>query len=267
MLNLSKEVLKEKQIHGNKWNGMHGGYFALQINAQVLMDMILDACSICEPDLICDLGAGTGTVLHWLSEKLPNPIPKLLAMDISEEQLNIVKEKYSDNITPINDSFVSFIRRDIPELNNQKTLFISRSTFHYVGQKKFPELIKHIRKQMKAGEVLIHQTACFLLEKDAQLLNTLYSMMNSSKWYPSLDLLIRVFAQNGFSIEKISLSPPLPLESHDLKIRYDLSDKKIALIIKTIRKNFPHAEENVFYYNSNSFTAFLHYFCIHCIAI
>ena len=266
-LDKSKEVAKETIVHGDRWNRIHGGYFASKENAEVLLKMIKDASERYSPDIIIDLGAGTGIILHWLSEILDSPRPGLVAMDISERQLNVIREKYSGEIIPVQDSFTNFRRDNIPGLAGGTGIFISRSTFHYVGEEFFSVLIKHIRTQMKTGEHLIHQTASFADSRNAELLNNLYAMMQSSKWYPSLDFMTRIFEKNSFKVENVLTAPALPLDSQDLKVRYALTDRQIHDIISMVSDCYPDAEMNVFRAGPDSFTAFLHYFCMHCVAI
>ena len=263
----STEVSKEKSVHGNKWNKIHGGYFSSRKNADVLLKMLKIATEQFQPDVIVDLGAGTGTILHWLSEILDSTHPKLVAMDISDNQLAVIKEKYCGKIIPVNDSFTNFKRDGIPQLSESTGIFISRSTFHYVGENFFSRLIQHIRSQMKTGEHFIHQTASFSDKHNASLLNHLYKMMHSAKWYPSVKLMKQVFENNNFKVYNILPCTPLPLESSDLQIRYALNDNDIEQIKNTIENKYPDADSNVFISSSNSFTAYLHYFCMHCVAI
>jgi len=265
--NRPAEVAKETNIHGSIWNKIHSGYFSSPEKAATLLDMIKKTVVQYKPKVIVDLGAGTGTVLHWLSEILNQPKPKLIAMDISDAQLVVIEELYPDQIIPLKDSFTNFDRNNIKPLADSSTLFISRSTFHYVGEEFFSVLIRHIRNQMNTGEHLIHQTACFANANDAQLLNDLYALMHSAKWYPSLDLMKQVFEKNRFKLEQIVPAPALPLKSSDLQIRYALTEKQIFEIINMATNNYQNADNKVFISNSNSFTAYLHYYCMHCVAI
>jgi len=77
---------------------------------------------------ILDLGCGTGRFSFYFEKE--NPL-SVLAVDISEQMLNIAKEKAKKN-----GSKVKFIKADISNMdiyNNEKFDFIfSSTTFHYI---------------------------------------------------------------------------------------------------------------------------------------
>jgi len=84
-----------------KWDEMRKNFFS-----ETLRDMAYDKADLQKGKIAVDLGAGTG----FISEGLLKKGVKVIAVDQSEEMLNIMKNKFSDH------SKIQYINSDIEEL-------------------------------------------------------------------------------------------------------------------------------------------------------
>ncbi len=88
----SENICKEMSSHGAKWATVHGSYFSDPSIAAPLVNAIRRAAGVHSPDVIADIGGGTGFLLSEIGAKLMNKRIKLLNVDISKEQIDISKE-------------------------------------------------------------------------------------------------------------------------------------------------------------------------------
>jgi hypothetical protein len=145
-------------------------------------------------------------------------------------------------------------------------MLISRSILHYFGEEGLKPLLQHIRRQLKTGEIFIHQTACFQDIRDAQCLNLLYKLMATEKWYTTVNNLKSILTEVGFHVYDICQSTKLQLDSTDLTERYHLNPHQITLIQKQIEQQYGQ-KPLVYICSPDHFTAWLHYNIFSCRAI
>lgn len=76
---------------------------------------ILELAEVKDNSKILDIGTGTGILISYLLEKLPS---KLVGVDISENMIEIAKNKYKDKN-------VKFVVSDIMNFNEDKYDYIT----------------------------------------------------------------------------------------------------------------------------------------------
>ena len=186
---------------------------------------------------------------------------KLVVLDCSDAQL---AEAHQKGFTCLHGSVSDFTRRDVaPE--DKRFLFVMRSVLHYFGRQGLSPVLRHLHSQAKAGELFVHQTACFENGKAAACLNCLYHKMRTNKWYPTVSELRKRMDRAGWRQVDISPAPPLPLTSHDLAGRYRLDGDDVIRIRNEIAEQFGEMD-NVFGLEPQGFHASLHYHIFLCAA-
>ena len=249
----------EKRIFGDKWKFAHNGYFSDNEVSKKLISLITKLILESNTKIVTDLGGGTGYILNkLLSNNKLNEI-KLLNIDKSDIQLAEIE---ATEIIPIKKSFYSFIRDDVA-YDSTKLMLIARSILHYAGKSNLNKLLLHISSQLNKEEYFIHQSASFTNLNDAECLNSLYSMMNTGKWYTTKDILQNRLNESGFSVEQIVSAPPLSLTAEELSARYAISNDKMYDIYKLLLKSYGNVP-SVINFTKNSFTAYLHYYIFVC---
>ncbi|MBN2250974.1 MAG: hypothetical protein JW724_02730, partial [Candidatus Altiarchaeota archaeon] len=66
-----ESVRREMKIHGTRWESFHHRYFSDPEVAEPLTEAILSAVDAARPDVIADLGGGTGFLLKELLRQHP----------------------------------------------------------------------------------------------------------------------------------------------------------------------------------------------------
>jgi SAM-dependent methyltransferase len=257
-----QEMRRERAIHGTEWDRIHGGYFASHAVAEPLTKAIQMAAKHAQPQVIVDLGGGTGFMLHELARHGLAANTRLINLDASAEQLE-----------QVHDPRVKHIQASLPDLRraqiakkDERALFIMRSVIHYFGRDGFMSILKKLRRLMQPGERFVHQTACFENIASAKCLNELYELMGTGKWYPLVSALCLALTEAGWQVEATSPAPPLPLGSHDLARRYNLAPAKLAQIQKTLATDCGECTK-VFETTRRGFTAYLPYTIFTCVAV
>ena len=74
----SENICKEMGSHGAKWATVHGSYFSDLSIAAPLVNAIRKAADVHSPDVIADIGGGTGFLLSEIGAKLMNKKIKLI---------------------------------------------------------------------------------------------------------------------------------------------------------------------------------------------
>ena len=256
------DIILEKNVHGENWNKAHGGYFSNKTVSSDYLTEILKIIKNTKPDILVDLGGGTGYILSELIRKNISDNIQLVNLDLSDAQ---IAQIHSAKIKAIRGSFSEFKRKEIAN-HNQQLMLIARSILHYVEKKDLTNLLAHIRSQMHPGEVFLHQTACFKNKHDANCLNSLYEQMNTDKWYPTLTELHSPLEQTGFEIIDVKTAPSLPLKREELSERYTITSEIMAGISKKLLTEFG-AIRKVLEFSDKSFTAHLHYHIFFCRAV
>jgi len=161
---------------------------------------------------ILDLGAGTGIELKNIFKHFPES--KLTALDISDEMLKKLKEKYDKyNIETVKESYLR-----LNKLNEKFNCIISSMTMHhYFGDKKL-KIFQSIYNKLKKNGIYI--------EGDY-----------FSKNQYDQDKLIKEFLEKNISEEDIHFDIPLTIEN-EIKLLNNSGFGKIEIIYENNKKNY-----------------------------
>lgn len=259
---MDEQVDRELCIHGKEWDSFHEGYFSDTNIAGVLIDRIRDAVATSHPEVIVDLGGGTGFLLRELSQHDLSSDIRLVNLDCSDAQLEIARSRGIDSV---HGSIDTFSRSDIDE-GRKRFLYIMRSVLHYYGRNGLIPLLRHLRSQAKEGEFFVHQTASFEHAMDADCMNSIYEKMRTIKWYPTIQDLSRCLTSTGWSVAAVYPVLSLPLTSHDLARRYKLEEPDVRYICDEIMEKFGEMDQ-VFRLCEGGFFAYLNYRIYVCTAV
>lgn len=259
---MSGELGTERGVHGLAWGQVHGGYFSDPAVARPLLEAVQTEWGASRPDVIVDLGGGTGFLLTQLRSFGIGAGTRLVNLDHSPEQLEVAA---GAGIISVRGAVDEFQRADVVPAG-RKALFMMRSVLHYAGETGLIPLLWHLRAQMESGECWIHQTACFERQKDADCLNALYRRMRTRKWYPTRAGLEQRLAAAGWQVESVSPAPPLKLESGELGRRYGLEAPALLRIGTEMAAEFSR-QGPVFQQQLRGFQAELHYCIFSCRAV
>ncbi len=257
---MNDPIDKESCIHGSQWDQFHAGYFASVDVARPHVDAICEAQAKSQPDLIVDLGGGTGFVLDQLAQRLPSET-RLVNLDCSDAQLDTASQRHIDCVH----ASIADFSREVIANDSTRVLWIMRSALHYFGQEGLVPALRHLREQACEGEVFVHQTASFDNATDADGLNMLYKRMRTEKWYPTVSALEGALSETGWTLQEVIPAAPLPLTSRDLALRYDLSDADVTNIRTDLNKRFGETK-GVLESRADGFCAYLHYNVYCCTA-
>ena len=260
-MEMDEQIDRERGIHGREWDSFHEGYFSNVHIAHALIDRIKDAIAVSHPEVIVDLGGGTGFLLSEVSQHGISRDIRLVNLDCSEAQLEVARMR---GINSVCASIDTFMRSDIDE-KDKRFLYIMRSVLHYYGQNGLMPALKHIRGQAEEGEIFIHQTASFDHAIDAVCMNLIYEKMHTGKWYPTVDDLSKDLMNTGWSVASVVPIVSLPLFSQDLAKRYKLDKDEVQQICNDIMRTFGE-KDNVFRLCEDGFCAYLHYRIFVCTA-
>jgi SAM-dependent methyltransferase len=252
-------VGREAAIQGSRWQSLHRGYFSSRAIAEPLVDAAAAILAADRPDVVADLGGGTGEVLHEIARRCPKMPIRLVNVDLSARQLAEIHDHRIESL----EASVEAVRRDDLRVGDGRLMLLMRSVLHYFGADGLRPVLRQIRAQLKATEAFVHQTACFLDAPDARCANRLYELMRTDKWYPSQAELEEILHQTGWTVEAVRFTPPLALESADLAERYQLSAGDVADIRRRMSAEFGNAPE-VFHAKDDGFIAWLHYAILVC---
>ncbi len=252
----------EGGVHGAHWGQVHGGYFSDPSVVKPLVDAVRLVWAESHPEVIVDLGGGTGYLLSRLRQAGIGPETARVTLDCSPAQLDVAG---ATGATTVRGSVADFHRSTVVP-QGCKALFLMRSVLHYAGLGGLTPLLRHIRAQMEPGEHWIHQTACFERPEDADGLNSLYRQMRTEKEYPTVADLQSRLEESGWRVEAVSPAPTLRLESGDLGRRYGLTEPDLQHIGEAMADEFG-TPNDVFHLGSNGFWAELRYRIFVCRAV
>lgn len=244
---------KEKRVHGKRWNTLHDGYFSDLEVALPFLDTISREIQNCHPDVIADLGGGTGFILAELAKRHPEASIRFINVDISSAQLS---ECNHPDISSLPSSAENIQRGSLVKGNNS-LMVILRSLLHYLGVEGLTPFLKHLRAQLKSGETMVQQTACFDSIEEADCANHLYALMRTTKWYPTISDLKQTLIETGWQVMDCTNAPDLRLKSPELAERYGLTKEDLDLICREMSQKY--FSSTVFTTTGSEFTAFLHY--------
>jgi SAM-dependent methyltransferase len=251
---VDEQIDRERGIHGREWDSFHEGYFSDKNIARTLIDRIRASATTSHPDVIVDLGGGTGFLLSELSHHTLGSGIHLVNLDCSDAQLGTARSRGIDSV---HGSIDTFRRRDIDD-EGKKFLYIMRSVLHYYGMNGLLPALRHIRSQAKEGELFVHQTASFDKRADAACMNFIYEKMRTIKWYPTIEDLSGILRNTGWAVSSTYPVTTLPLTSRDLARRYKLDEHDVRHICEGVTKQF-REKEDVFRLCEGGFCAYLHY--------
>lgn len=252
---------REKGVHGQAWDTVHGGYFSDPAVARPLVEAAASLLAKAPADVVVDLGGGTGFLLSQLAACAAVGSATLVNVDCSEVQLALAEGK---GIRYVHASIGEFQRSRLAGLG-KRFFYLMRSVLHYFGQDGLSPVLRHLRDQAREGEFFLHQTASFDKEEEAACLNALYRHMRTHKWYPTVDDLQRRLAQAGWHVTAVTAASPLLLASDELGRRYALDPQEIQHIRDRMAREFGDRDD-VFELTSSGFQARLHYRIYMCVA-
>ncbi len=252
----------ERAVHGAEWDRIHGGYFANPAMAAPLTTLICAAAKRNPPQVIVDLGGGTGFLLHELARRGLAESARLVNLDASAEQLGQGKDPRVKRIK----TSLTTLRRAQFAKQDEAVLFIMRSVLHHFGRDGLLPILKRLRHVMQPGERFIHQTTCFEDAAAAQCLNKLYALMGTGKWFPMRTALCMALMETGWQVEATAPASPLPLNSRDLARCYNLAPAKLSQIQKTLGAECGECSP-VFVRAARGFTAYLPFTIFTCVAV
>ena len=249
----------EQAVHGRLWGQLHGGYFSDPAVARPLVEAVSRIWDRARPDVVVDLGGGTGFLLSQLQTTEWGRSVRLVNLDGSAVQLDAA---VVSGIELLQETVECFRRaRVVPA--GRRALFLMRSVLHYAGAAGLEARLRHLRAQTEPGEYWVHQTACFADGKDADCLNALYAHMRTGKWYPTVADLKTQLQAAGWQVETVAPAPALRLESGELGLRYSLAEADLRRIAGDVTVVYG-TNTGVWHVNPQGFSADLHYHIFTC---
>jgi hypothetical protein len=251
----------EQVVHGARWHSLHNGYFS---NPEIAQPLVAAAAAALHPgDVVVDLGGGTGFLLNQLAAACPGRASAWRNLDCSNAQL---AQTQGAEIILVHATLDDFQRADVAQ-GNQHLFLLMRSVLHYAGHDGLLPLLRHLRAQARPGERFIHQSACFQAADDATCLNTLYQLMRTVKWYPTVSELTETLRQAGWQTEEAIPAPTLLLHHEELALRYHLSRADCAHICAQLTPPRAPARSVFRRTPDGGFEADLHYHLFPCVAV
>lgn len=246
-------------MHGASWAQVHGGYFSDPKVARPLVEVVRGVWAEARPEVVVDLGGGTGFLLSQLRLAGLGEGALLMVLDGSDAQL---AEAGKTGLACVRGAVETFRRADVVPAG-RRALFLMRSVLHYAGENGLDPLLRHLRAQMDAGEFWVHQTACFERREDADVLNALYRRMRTGKWYPTRADLETRLAAADWTVHAVRPAPTLALASAELGRRYGLDAAALRLIRDEMDAEFG-TRSDVFRLSPEGFQADLRYQTLVC---
>lgn len=244
----------EQAVHGSSWGRMHGGYFSDPEVARPLVAAVRDVWAAARPDVVVDLGGGTGFLLAQLRQAGLGTGALLVDLDGSAPQL---AEAAKAGLACVHGAVDGFRREEVAPAG-RAALWLMRSVLHYAGEEGLDPLLRHLRAQASPGEFWVHQTACFERAEDAACLNALYRQLRTGKWYPTVAELRKRLAAQGWTVTEERPAATLVLDSDELGLRYGTDAAGLQAIGKTLSAEFGEPNE-VFRFAPVGFQADLRY--------
>jgi len=126
-------------VHGKQWHTVHDGYFADPEVVLPFLNTISHEILNCTPNVVADLGGGTGFVLSKLAKRHPEASIKYVNVDISAKQL--CECKY--NVITSLQASAADITREALVKDDGSLMFIMRSLLHYLGHHGVTPFLKY----------------------------------------------------------------------------------------------------------------------------
>ncbi len=232
---LEKSVAREFRVHGAEWARQNQGYFSDPAIAGPFLEMVEAAAQHHQPDVIVDLGGGTGFILQNLIRRgRLAPTVRLVNLDLSAAQLAQIHEP---RIRALKGSFLELARSAVAG-EAERLMLITRSTLHYAGLAGQRPVLAHIRAQLRPGECFIQQTACESDPEAALRVDEMLERMHSDKWLPPLKVLLSLMEQTGFRINRMADAPPIVMSERMLGERYQIAPEEMARIREALQARY-----------------------------
>jgi tRNA (cmo5U34)-methyltransferase len=126
---------------------------------------------------ILDIGCGTGLELKYIFEKAPNA--QIIGVDISDELLELLLNKYQDMADQINVIKDSYLRLEFGE--NKFDYIVSVMTIHHLLYDTKKKLYENILKSLSDNGKYIEGDYVVSEEKEKNFLNQFRMQMNQEK--------------------------------------------------------------------------------------
>ncbi len=254
-------VRKELVVHSQRWASIFDGYFSDPEAARPLVEAVERAIDASRSVVAADLGGGTGFILKELLRRGLKGV-RLVNVDVSEKQL----AAHNDcRIVLLRASVDRVVRRQLVA-EDERLLLMARSVLHYFGEVGLDPLLQHLRGQLRPEELFVHQSACYHLQKDADLMNHLYQRMETGKWFFTEEKLKERLEHAGFLVREVIPAPRLEMRSLDLGERYGLGPEQRISLGREIGQLYDPSPET-FVCNEDGFIAWLHFSIFTCEAV
>lgn len=126
---------------------------------------------------ILDIGCGTGLELKYIFEKAPNA--QIIGVDISDEMLELLLDKYENKADQINVIKNSYLTLEFGE--NKFDYVVSVMTIHHLLYETKKKLYKKILKSLKDNGKYIEGDYVVSKEKEKTLLNQFKKRMKQKE--------------------------------------------------------------------------------------
>lgn len=259
---MNEQLQREAGVHGQNWGAVHGGYFSDPAIAAPLIGQVRMLAEQSRAARIVDLGGGTGFLLSQLRQSGLDSRIALALVDESEVQVGIARQA---GFHCVQRGVEKFSREELGAAETGACLWMMRSVLHYFGETGLRPALRHLRRQARPGEFFVHQTASFQLQQDADCLNELYRLMNTPKWYPTIESLRNILEEEGWEVRDVLPAAPLPLTRDSLAQRYHLAPALVQEIQERLLAH-PASGKGVFDIKPDGFCAYLHYATYVCAA-
>lgn len=250
----------ESALYGSRWELVHHGYFSDPEAAAPLVKEILSVFNAAHPDVVADLGGGTGFVLEQLAMRCGEAVSSFVNVDASAAQL---ADTHDGGILCLPCQVQEMTRDELMIDDEGRLMFCMRSLLHYFGKKGLRPALRHLRSQMKPGEFFVHQTACFEETRSQGFFNQLYRDLGTGKWYPTVEELKQALGSEGWRVRATSPAPSLALTRSELMERYRVGEAKMSGLQDKLAAG-SGAIPGTFEPSPEGFTAYLHYSILTC---
>lgn len=246
-------------LYGDSWDSAHQGYFSDPDVAAPFIDTLEDVFKRSAPDVVADLGGGTGVVIRGLIERLGEAAAGHVIVDTSSEQLGQVCDRRIKCVH----SPVEKLERSMLVSGKGSLLLCMRSLLHYFGKDGLRPILKHLRSLLEEGEYLVHQTVCFAEKEEGIIANELYDFMGTGKWFTSLEELTRALNEEQFEVMDFQRAPSLVIRKSELEERYNADGNSMGKLAESLRSEYGE-REGLFECGAKGFTTYLHYYIFVC---
>lgn len=136
-------IAREDAVQGSRWQSLHRGYFSCPAIAEPLVSAVADVVSADRPDVIADLGGGTGEVLREIVRRCPKTPVRLVNVDLSAAQLAEVRDGRIENL----EASIDTVSRQDLRVGDGRLMFLMRSVLRYFGADGLRPVILHPPRQ------------------------------------------------------------------------------------------------------------------------